>query len=144
MLYSDLSVVLLFTTTVIYQATAVTSHCLAPGFEILECGEWPDATNVASTHVVAAFHRTSSAQHDGRQLWEDQVLSIVFKSCDPDDDGHDDEADHEQIISNAELCFAVQQRVALFTLVVLGSQLCFVRWDRSGAVVTMPLDYVEN
>lgn len=49
-----------------------------------------------------------------------------------------------QIISYAELIHAVQHRVALFMLVVIGPKVRFVRWDRSGCLVTRSLNYVED
>ncbi|EJF58674.1 hypothetical protein DICSQDRAFT_172686 [Dichomitus squalens LYAD-421 SS1] len=137
---------------------AVNVHGLAPGLKMAECGERPDpaAIDPERKKIDAAFYNVDDVPDDGRQRWADQILSVEFKrddvSLDPFDDDEENistptltrKAVRGQIISYAELIFAVQQRVALFTLVVLGTRVRFVRWDRSGTVVTRAFDYVQN
>ena len=105
--------------------------------------------------VDAAFYRAQDAP-TGKPYWADQILPVEFKSDDVSFDPFDDNQVNTstdtitrkkvrgQIISYAELIYAVQQRVALFMLVVIGPNVRFIRWDRSGALVTRPLNYVEN
>ena len=123
-----------------------------------ECGERPDPTIIDPERkkIDAAFYRAEDVPNDGCQRWADQILSVEFKRDDVSLDPFDDDEENictptlsrktvrGQIISYAELIFAVQQRVCLFMLVVLGTRIRFVRWDRSGTVVTRTFDYVEN
>ena len=44
----------------------------------------------------------------------------------------------------SELLHAIQQRTALFMLIIIGRRARFSRWDRSGTVVTGAFNYVDN
>ncbi|TBU26656.1 hypothetical protein BD311DRAFT_667049 [Dichomitus squalens] len=137
---------------------AINDHDLVPGFKLRECGERPDPSTLDPERqkVDAAFFRNEHAPTDGRQSWADQILPVEFKRDDVSVDPFDDEKVNistdtkdrrkvrGQIISYAELVYAVQHRVALFMLVVVGVNVRFVRFDRSGAVVTRALNYVNN
>ncbi|TBU51851.1 hypothetical protein BD310DRAFT_278720 [Dichomitus squalens] len=132
-------------------AAAINVHGLAPGFKMAECGDRPDPATIHPERkkIDVAFYRVDDVQDDGRQCWADQILPVEFKcddvSLDPfDDDERTHKAVRGQIMSHAELIFAVQHRVALFTLVVLGTRIRFARWDRSGTVVTRAFDYIQN
>ncbi len=49
----------------------------------------------------------------------------------------------EQISATVELLFAVQHRIAVFTLLVIGRKFRMVRWDRAGVIVSPSIDYYE-
>ena len=131
---------------------------LMPGFTMCECGERPDPSSfdIDKQKVDAAFYHSAHAPTDRTQRWPDQVIPVEFKrdesSLDPWDDSKDNissEANDRkrgrgQCISYSELLFAIQHRVALFMLVIVGTRARFVRWDRSGTVVTRAFDYVED
>ncbi|EJF59452.1 hypothetical protein DICSQDRAFT_172049 [Dichomitus squalens LYAD-421 SS1] len=137
---------------------AINDHDLVPGFKLRECGERPDPSTLDPERqkVDAAFFRNEHAPTDVRQSWADQILPVEFKRDDVSVDPFDDEKANistetenrrkvrGQIISYAELVYTVQHRVALFMLVVVGVNVRFVRFDRSGAVVTRALNYVHN
>ncbi|EJF59450.1 hypothetical protein DICSQDRAFT_181956 [Dichomitus squalens LYAD-421 SS1] len=135
---------------------AVNEHNLIPGFRLRDCGRRPDLTSCQSRKVDSALFRNERATASLRQPWADQVLPVEFTrdpvsfdySNDPKKSvgSADDQRDRalDQIASRAELIHAVQHRVALFMLVVTGPQIRFVRWDRSGSVVTEPLNYVKH
>ncbi|RPD57569.1 hypothetical protein L227DRAFT_551932 [Lentinus tigrinus ALCF2SS1-6] len=111
--------------------------------------------------VNAAFYRTAFASNEGRPHWADQLVACEFKveksrdgaPQDPFDDvpggvggvspatSNRGKKNRGKIISYAELIFAVQQRIAVFMLLVLGRKCRFIRWDRSGYVVTHAFDY---
>ncbi|EJF59448.1 hypothetical protein DICSQDRAFT_172045 [Dichomitus squalens LYAD-421 SS1] len=135
-------------------------HTLVPGFKIAECGERPDAWEPEDGEykmkVDAAVYLAKDIPTDHHPHWADQIIPIEFKrenvALDPFDDRKENfgtstdtrKMVRGQIISYAEFIFAVQQRVALFMFVVIGQQIRFVRWDRSGALVTRSFNYVEN
>ncbi|TBU58917.1 hypothetical protein BD310DRAFT_1012262 [Dichomitus squalens] len=124
---------------------AINMHNLVPGFKIAECGERPDAWEPEDGEYKMKVDAAA-----------DQIIPIEFKrdtvALDPFDDRKENfgtstdtrKMVHGQIISYAEFIIAVQQRVALFMFVVIGQQIRFVRWDRSGALVTRSFNYVEN
>ena len=140
------------------QTKAVNDNDLMPGFTMCECGERPDPSSfdIDKQKVDAAFYHSAHAPTDRTQRWPDQVIPVEFKrdesSLDPWDDSKDNissEANDRkrgrgQCISYSELLFAIQHRVALFMLVIVGTRARFVRWDRSGTVVTRAFDYVED
>ncbi|KAI1788205.1 hypothetical protein LXA43DRAFT_1075889 [Ganoderma leucocontextum] len=137
---------------------AINDNNLVPGLKFCECGERPDPSTLdpEKQKVDAAFYRAEHAPTDGRQRWPDQLIPVEFKrddvGLDPWDDGKDNISTETisrklvrgQCISYAELLYAIQHRVALFMLVVIGTTARFVRWDRSGTVVTRAFDYVED
>ena len=49
-----------------------------------------------------------------------------------------------QGISYPEIVFLVQQRIAVFMLLVVGRTCRFLRWERAGAIVTQSIDYYED
>ena len=140
------------------QTKAVNDNNLMPGFKMCECGERPDPSlmDPEKQKVDAAFYHTEHAPTDRTQGWPDQVIPVEFKrddsTLDPWDDSKDNissEANDRkkgrgQCISYSELLFAIQHRVALFMLVIIGTRARFVRWDRSGTIVTRAFDYVED
>ncbi|KAI1788202.1 hypothetical protein LXA43DRAFT_1160285 [Ganoderma leucocontextum] len=50
----------------------------------------------------------------------------------------------KDMMAHSELVFAVQQRVSLFILAMIGSRAQFLRWDRSSVVVIKAFNYVQN
>ena len=140
------------------QTKAANDNNLVPGLKLCECGERPDPStlDLDRQKVDAAFYHTEHAPGDGAQHWPDQIIPVEFKrdevGLDPWDDGKDNISTETisrkhvraQCISYSELLHAIQHRVALFMLVVIGTSARFVRWDRSGTIVTRAFDYVEN
>ncbi|KAI0689366.1 hypothetical protein C8T65DRAFT_700277 [Cerioporus squamosus] len=144
---------------------AVNEHNLAPGLKMAYCGDRPDPSTCDDDGQKpdAAFYRTAVALTDAKPHWGDQLIACEFKVAkssgaiqDPFEDDPNtvdgvlpSVSEHRkknrgQIITYAELLFAVQQRVAVFTLLVLGRQCRFIRWDRSGLVVTRAFDYYRR
>ncbi|KAI0648508.1 hypothetical protein C8Q79DRAFT_905631, partial [Trametes meyenii] len=123
--------------------------------------EKPDMKEVDENgqKIDAAFFKEDDLPllHDGRPRWADQIICVEFKrhetNNDPFDDRDEEQADANsqarkeargQIITYAEQVFRMQQRTALFMLLVVGRNFRVIRWDRSGAIVTRALDYVEH
>ena len=50
----------------------------------------------------------------------------------------------DQITSTAEHLFAIQHRVALFMVLIIGRRFRLIRWDHSGTIVTPSIDYFEH
>ncbi|TBU58897.1 hypothetical protein BD310DRAFT_764502, partial [Dichomitus squalens] len=109
--------------------------------------------------VDAAFFHTKDAPTDGRPHWVDQCLPCEFKNrkrgneLDPFDDREDSNIESSallrkksrgQIISYADLLFALQQRTFLFMLLIIGRRFRLLRWDRSGVVTTKSTDYFKH
>ncbi|RPD57566.1 hypothetical protein L226DRAFT_481758 [Lentinus tigrinus ALCF2SS1-7] len=139
---------------------AVNVNDLVPGLKMKYCGNKPGSATCDEDRqkVDAAFYRTAFTPNDNGPHWGDQLITCEFKVekrgsllQDPFDDvpGGVSPANSSdirkknrgQIISYAELIFAVQQRIAVFMLLVLGRKCRFIRWDRSGYVVTRAFDY---
>ncbi|KAI0739890.1 hypothetical protein C8Q80DRAFT_1240978 [Daedaleopsis nitida] len=135
---------------------AINTFGIMPGFKFARCGNRPESDYVdefLEQKIDAAFYHEELTPDDERPHWSDQVLPTEFKKHSLGQDVFHDwgetvpaEAEslknsRNQIISYAELIFAVQQRVALFMLLVMGRRLRFIRWDRSGTYVTTALDY---
>ncbi|TFK91375.1 hypothetical protein K466DRAFT_632764 [Polyporus arcularius HHB13444] len=144
---------------------AVNEHKLAPGLKMAYCGDRPDpsACDDDGQKPDAAFYRMAVASNDEKPHWGDQLIACEFKVAksggviqDPFEDvpntvdgvvpsaSEHRKKNRGQIITYAELLFAVQQRIAVFTLLVLGRQCRFIRWDRSGLVVTRSFDYYKK
>ena len=51
---------------------------------------------------------------------------------------------YDQISTTADLLFAVQQRVFLFMILIIGRKFRVIRWDRAGTIVTPSVDYFEQ
>nr|VWO95797.1 Vacuolar protein sorting-associated protein 1 [Ganoderma boninense] len=118
------------------------SNNLVPGLEVCRCGEppvqlAPRRRRKEVDPVALYFHggQTTNAQRS----WADQVMPVWFEKSEINDVDVP-----TRMMAYADGLFAVQQRVVLFMLVVVGSRAQFMRWDRSGAVVTHAFDYVED
>ena len=88
--------------------------------------------------------------------WATIELSIECKSNAVSDDPFDDDSEDcqptsparrntlNQVISDAALVFAMQQRTHHFTVIFLGPMARLVRWDRAGVVATRKFDYTAE
>ena len=121
-------------------------------------GERPDLEVIDEDQKTGkcAIYLTEDALEGGSPCWADQLIPLEFKTGE-DSALHDPFvdvtggvqpgiADHRmqnwrQIIAYLECIFAVQQRLAVFMLFIIGRRARFVRWDRSGSIVTTMFDY---
>ncbi|KAI0739884.1 hypothetical protein C8Q80DRAFT_1073967, partial [Daedaleopsis nitida] len=138
--------------------SAVNDLGLVPGLLMALCENAPDPLVVdeSGQKIDAALFPSDLTPTDGRPHWSDQALPIEFKRClkryDPFDDLKEEvEATAEgqkktrgQIFNYAKVSFAVQQRVYLFMILVMGRQVRLLRWDRSGVAVSKAFDYYER
>ncbi|KAI0364875.1 hypothetical protein BV20DRAFT_982917 [Pilatotrama ljubarskyi] len=137
----------------------VNANKSAPGLRMIASTDRPDLEEVDGFRhkIDTAFFKIAELSSDGRPHWADQVVSVEFKrhgtDMDPFDDRDDRTVDAQaverkkvrgQIITYAEQIFRLQHRTALYMLLVIGRNFRFVRWDRSGAIVTRPVDYVAR
>ncbi|KAI0750176.1 hypothetical protein C8Q80DRAFT_1253690 [Daedaleopsis nitida] len=144
----------------------IESKGLAPGLKLCYCGNRPDPAMIDSERQKpdAAFYRAPSAPGDHKPHWADQLLPWEFKrgrkdkkdaNLDPFVDGPgpadvspaivgDGVKSRGQIITYGECVMAVQQRLSVFMPVVIGRRLRFIRWDRSGSIVSQSFDYYEH
>ncbi|KZT18489.1 hypothetical protein NEOLEDRAFT_153514, partial [Neolentinus lepideus HHB14362 ss-1] len=91
--------------------------------------------------------------------WSKMALYVEFKSrkeglrqdpfCDDprkpfESDAEERESVRGQIIGYAEAMLSHQHRTHVFSLLVLGDHVRFIRWDRSGAMVSQLVDYVQD
>ncbi|KAI0739891.1 hypothetical protein C8Q80DRAFT_1200859 [Daedaleopsis nitida] len=144
--------------------TVVNKYELIPGMKMCYCGDRPDPAMIDPERQKpdTAFFCEDIAPtgNKTRAHWVDQLISTEFKRhannagslLDPFEDSSDSsdvfpataklrQQGRAQIITYAELVMAVQQRRAVFMLVVIGRCCRFIRWDRSGSLVTQTLDY---
>ncbi|OJT06768.1 hypothetical protein TRAPUB_2368, partial [Trametes pubescens] len=117
----------------------------------------PDKGDGLKLKIDVAFFPPERTYSDGRPHWADQVIAVEFKShktsLDPFDDRVDGKVDADaisrkkvrgQIIHYAEQIFRYQHRTALYMLLIIGRRFRFLRWDRSGTIVTRAADYFEQ
>ncbi|KAH9915431.1 uncharacterized protein BXZ73DRAFT_106160 [Epithele typhae] len=79
--------------------------------------------------------------------WGFQRFTLDFQRGDPFDDeavSLESEADRNQLLSYANLVFKYQHREFLYMLSVNSSRFRLLHWDRSGIVVTPPMDYTAT
>ncbi|KAI0694573.1 hypothetical protein C8T65DRAFT_815481 [Cerioporus squamosus] len=136
----------------------INAYGLAPGLNAVQCEDSPDSLTVDNLgqKVDSALFTQTLAPSDNKPHWADQLLPIEYKRHqtrgDPFDDTKPDvEADAKdrkevrgQVISYAELVFAVQQRLHLIMILVMGRKFRLLRWDRSGVSVSLSIDYYEH
>ncbi|KAI0631748.1 hypothetical protein C8Q77DRAFT_1272662, partial [Trametes polyzona] len=136
---------------------AIRTSNLAPGLSFAELQYRPDKGDISGQRVDSAFFPAGREPDDGRPHWADQLVPVEFKihtrSKDPFDDGPNSKLDADaeprkevrgQLIDYAERIFRYQHRTALLMLLVMGRRFRFLRWDRSGTIVTESVDYYEN
>ena len=137
---------------------------LSPGLKMATCKSRPGGTvvdeNSQDVTDLAIWREGATTSRN----WADVLIPVLFKAsksdkgncqdpyCDApnvpgsvvvsDSPLHKTTSDH--IISLPELIFSVQQRIAVFMLVVVGRTCRFLRWDHGGAVVTQSIDYYKD
>ena len=137
--------------------TAVNDNGLAPGLVMRFCGDRPNPSmfDEAQKTDVALYRKEVVVADDERAPWGDQILPVVFTASNlVSDTYHDTPVRNSsktvamrkmtwqgQSLAYGEFLMAVQQRLAVFMLVIIGRQCRFIRWDRSGSIVTSALDY---
>ncbi|RPD59339.1 hypothetical protein L226DRAFT_617315 [Lentinus tigrinus ALCF2SS1-7] len=136
----------------------VNKHNLIPGLKMTSCEKRPDPVMIDDDRQKpdSAIYLAEDAPADGTPCWANQLIPVEFKTgkgtaiqdpfMDVPGGVQPAIADHRtrnraQIISYAECLFAVQQRLAVFMLLVIGRRARFIRWDRSGSIVTTIFDY---
>ncbi|KAI0631751.1 hypothetical protein C8Q77DRAFT_158005 [Trametes polyzona] len=125
--------------------------------KLSESQDKPDKGDLSGQKIDAAFFRPDRLPTDGRPHWADQMVAVEFKTHDTQKDPFDDRGEDTvegdsngrrevrgQLIEYAEQVFKYQHRTALFMLLVLGRRFRFLRWDRSGTIVTQSVDYYEQ
>ncbi|KAI0323417.1 hypothetical protein GY45DRAFT_1439605 [Cubamyces sp. BRFM 1775] len=138
---------------------AVNDNDLIPGLKMSILSEKPDITEMGNFKQKpdAAIFKADSVPTDGRPHWADQLITVEFKrnttSQDPFDDRKGAELESDaatrkevrgQLIDYSELVFRIQNRTALFMILVINRNIRVLRWDRSGTVVTPAFDYVAK
>lgn len=122
-----------------------------------ESQEMPDKGDGSGPKIDAAFFQPAHVFSDGRPHWADQVIAVEFKSHKTTHDPFDDRVDSNveaqaatrkkvrgQLIDYAEQIFRYQHRTELYMLLVMERRFRFLRWDRSGTIVTRAVDYFEQ
>ncbi|EIW52973.1 uncharacterized protein TRAVEDRAFT_135109, partial [Trametes versicolor FP-101664 SS1] len=117
----------------------------------------PDKGDGSGPKIDAAFFQPAHVFSDGRPHWADQVIAVEFKSHKTTHDPFDDRVDSNveaqaatrkkvrgQLIDYAEQIFRYQHRTELYMLLVMERRFRFLRWDRSGTIVTRAVDYFEQ
>ncbi|KAH9884513.1 hypothetical protein C8Q73DRAFT_818490 [Cubamyces lactineus] len=138
---------------------AVNAYALTPGLLLRACAH---RTGEGTSTLIAdgAFYRTGNTgapvPEDGKSHVEDQIVIVEFERGDTSVDALSDygqscpeakdRTDARGQITGyyAEKAFAHQHRTALFLLFVSGTECCITRWDRSGVIFTVVLDYCKN
>ncbi|EIW53024.1 uncharacterized protein TRAVEDRAFT_75206 [Trametes versicolor FP-101664 SS1] len=130
---------------------------LTPKLRLAESQHRPDQGDRSKLRVDAGFFRQNFVPTDKRPHWADQIVPVEFKSHDTKNDPYDDrpkkfvEAEaltrkevRGQLIDYAEHIFRYQHRTELYMLLILGRRFRFLRWDRSGTIVTPAADYCQD
>ncbi|KAI0707489.1 hypothetical protein C8T65DRAFT_740413 [Cerioporus squamosus] len=141
-------------TTVTRIFIKVLNQCegLVPGLKLAACGQRPDLPvpgegQQTKTPDLALF-RTSSVPLSGNPRWCEQLIAVIITSPTHDNgrggsngDSDAKSANAFDYLSRVELMFIVQQRLAVFTLLVVQRQCHLIRWDHSGFILTNVIDY---
>ncbi|KAI0327851.1 hypothetical protein GY45DRAFT_1307842 [Cubamyces sp. BRFM 1775] len=128
---------------------------LAPDLRMLQSKHHPDVGNATQYQVEEAFFRSELCSSDGQPHWADQIVAVQFKDARDDPyigfEAYVDDADartarnvRKQLIGYAEKLFEYQHRTALYMFIIVGCTFRITRWDRSGTLVTPPVNYVDN
>ncbi|PIL32451.1 hypothetical protein GSI_05153 [Ganoderma sinense ZZ0214-1] len=137
---------------------AVNDHNLIPGLVLRVCGDRPYGIHMDPTQqkVDTAWYFEHEVKDTKHQEWGNQVIPVEFKGDETGDDPYDDKEENistgaksrknacGQMTTHAEILHAVQQRTALFMLIVTRKRARFTRWDRSGTVVTQSFNYIDE
>ncbi|KAI0808256.1 hypothetical protein C8Q74DRAFT_1213922 [Fomes fomentarius] len=146
----------------------VNERNLAPGLVLRYCGDRPDpgVVDPEGDKIDAAFYsapkrrsnkkkRIDYTKKKYRASWSDQRVCLELKRGEAHNDPFKDTEGgvvrttdvqqavkvREQILAYAELLMAVQQRLAVFMLFIIGRRCRLMRFDRSGSIVTHLVDY---
>ncbi|KAI0808264.1 hypothetical protein C8Q74DRAFT_1434838 [Fomes fomentarius] len=146
----------------------VNERNLAPGLVLRYCGDRPDpgVVDPEGNKIDAGFYsapkrprkkkkRIDYKKKKYRASWGDQRIGIELKRGEAHNDPfHDTESGvvpttnvqqavkvRGQILAYAELLMAIQQRLAVFMLFIIGRRCRLMRFDRSGSIVTHLVDY---
>ncbi|KAI0357202.1 hypothetical protein OH77DRAFT_1476721 [Trametes cingulata] len=133
----------------------VNTNNVAPGYKLSALSDKPamevEGADELEVHAFdSAFVKIPGNSTFESLRWIDQMVSVKFTpQADPFGSGDDTQAAErsqarKEIIASAEQIFRVQHRTALFMLLVIGRHFRFIRWDRSGAIVTPAVDYVAQ
>ncbi|RPD53581.1 hypothetical protein L226DRAFT_488335 [Lentinus tigrinus ALCF2SS1-7] len=126
--------------------TELVNQCdaFAPCIKLACCGPRPDlARSIMGENQPKpdmALFRPGLVPTSGVPMWCDQLVAVVVISPilsnarDPNDDTYD-------MITRVGFMFAVQQRFAVFTLLVVQRRFHLIRWDHAGFIITHPIDY---
>ncbi|RDX50661.1 hypothetical protein OH76DRAFT_1482078 [Lentinus brumalis] len=140
-----------------YQIDAV-NQCdgLGPGIKLAACGTRLDLVVPAEDQRTErkpdlALFRTSLVPASGDPHWFDQLVAVTIVSPTGDHVCNDPDCAHDaksvatiDVLSRAEFLFVVQQRHAVFTLLVIQRQCHLVRWEQSEFIVSHDIDYFSD
>ena len=130
---------------------------MAPGSSVSRYQHsWPHADLNVPCSSAALFRAADSAKCM-QPLETDLVVPIEFngyhRGIDPFE-AHDDKTQvplsrrrrrlFARLSAVAGQAFAMQHRVSLFMLFIVGRRFRFLRWDRAGVITTPSIDYYEN
>ncbi|KAI0656055.1 hypothetical protein C8Q70DRAFT_1056934 [Cubamyces menziesii] len=141
---------------------AVNAYTLAPGMQLGVRGSRTHK-GTSSLRVNGAFYRAGPGNPhapipgDGTFHTADQMVVVEFNRGETgldafNDRDYDDPCSEavdriyalRQLAHSAGKAFAFQPRLALFLLFVNGTECRLTRWDRSGVVITVVLDYCKK
>ncbi|EJF56417.1 hypothetical protein DICSQDRAFT_174933 [Dichomitus squalens LYAD-421 SS1] len=135
---------------------SINQASLVPGFTLSCLSRSNSFGDAIAQSMDTAFCRGHYFPRSRRRpSWADQSIPVEFKShswgVDPFDnvqvDGEDSAVAIERrelfdhILTTARLLFAVQHRVVLFMLLVIGRKFRLLRWDHAGVIATPSFDY---
>ncbi|KAH9895626.1 hypothetical protein C8Q73DRAFT_444409 [Cubamyces lactineus] len=137
---------------------AVNAYTLTPGMQ-LRVRASRTGKGASPLRVDGAFYRTDNPRapvpENGAPHTADQIVVVKFKRGDMDSDAFSDDGepcpeavDRTDVRGQLAICaaqaFSFQHRLALFLLFVNGTECRLTRWDRSGVVITVVLDYCKE
>ncbi|KAH9895617.1 hypothetical protein C8Q73DRAFT_688732 [Cubamyces lactineus] len=137
---------------------AVNAYTLTPGMQLRVCASRTDK-GTSPLRVDGAFYRIGNPHapvpEDGTPHTADQIVIVEFKRGDTSSDAFSDYGEpcpeavdrtdaRGQLATYAGKAFSFQHRLALFLLFVNGTECRLTRWDRSGVVITVVLDYCKE
>ncbi|KAI0631765.1 hypothetical protein C8Q77DRAFT_158474 [Trametes polyzona] len=128
------------------------------GLKLSESQRRPGKGNSASSAqtIDVAFFRPAQLPANGLPHWTDQMVAVEVREDGTQSDPFDGQEEHvywdsdkrqqiwDELSEHAEHVFRYQRRTALFMLLIIGRRFRFLRWDRSGTIVTPFVDYYEQ
>ncbi|KAI0631747.1 hypothetical protein C8Q77DRAFT_1159493 [Trametes polyzona] len=131
--------------------TVVTS-----GLKLSESQRRPDKGTSSGQTIDAAFFRPAQLPANGLPHWTDQMVAVEATEDGTQNDPFDGQNEDvywgsdkrqqiwDELSEHAEHVFRYQRRTALLMILVIGRSFRFLRWDRSGTIVTPSVDYYEQ